>query len=65
MIFPYTNSIYSTFPWNIFAVAYKGFLNVAQKIKLLDIYYSEPVALSKFENIFQIILNLWFMVTPA
>ena len=65
MIFPYTNSIYSTFPWNIFAVAYKVFLNVAQKIKLLDIYYSEPVALSKFENIFQIILDLWFMVMPA
>ena len=65
MIFPYKSNIYSTFPWNNFAVAYKGFLNVAQKIKLLDIYYSEPVALSKFENIFQIVLDLWFMGMPA
>ena len=50
--------------WNTFCEAYKNLLDVIQKLRWPIIHQKHPM-ISKFENIFQIMIDLWFILMSA
>lgn len=54
-------TILRVFLHGIFSEAYNILLDVQKKVKRLEKCYMEPMALSKYENIFQIVFDVWFM----